>query len=81
MCCMTHFYSPELENAIDSNAQQNHRMPSKAIVDILKSRDDLPNASYETINSIHHDLNYHYLPPINTFENTFANHHNQANTD
>lgn len=65
-------------------------MPSKAIVDILKSRDDLPNASYGTINSILHDQNYHYLPPINTFEITeqqrikrlaIANHHIQANTD
>lgn len=82
--------TPELINSIDSITLQNRRMPCNAIVDILKSRDDLPNASYGTVNSIRHNLNYKYLPPIHTFEITeqqrinrlsFANHHIQANTD
>ena len=82
--------TPELINTIDSLTKQNRRMPCNAIVDILKENHHLPSASYGTVNSIRHDLNYKYLPPINTCEITkkqrvdrlaFANYHIQANTD
>lgn len=62
--------TPELIQKIDSITQQNRRMPSKTISNILKSTETLPSASYGTVNSILHELKYNYLPLIKTFEIT-----------
>ena len=45
-------------------------MGTETIVELLKNDDQLPNASYGTINTIRHSLGYNYLPPIDTFDLT-----------
>lgn len=80
----------DLKNYVDNVTRQNRRMGTKTIVELLKNDDQLPNASYGTINTIRHSLGYNYLPPIDTFDLTeeqrvnrlkFANFHLQNHTN
>ena len=56
-----------LKDMVRSLTENNRRMATSTITDIVNNALDVPNASYGTIHTIRHSLGFNYLPPITAF--------------
>ena len=80
----------ELLQYVDSVTQQNRRMSTMSLVNIINDNAALPHVSYGSVHNARHILKYQYLPPIDPFPITeqqrqvrlqFSQHHLSVNTD
>jgi hypothetical protein len=58
---------PEATRRIDQLRPANREMPSEAIARIVSETPGMPKISSSSVDTVHHQLDYKFLPPITAF--------------